>query len=178
MHYQELVDDALRGVVRRALGRVAASGLPGNHHLYLSFRSHHPGVRVPDHLRERYPDEITIVLQHQFWGLAVAEEGFEVTLSFNGVHEPLSVPFAALTGFVDPSVRFGLQFGAAGENARADDGRDGTAGADAEPDGTAGADAEPGGAAEGAEADGSAEGAEGAAAEGEKIVTLDRFRKK
>ena len=168
MHYQELVDDALRGVVRRALGRVAASGLPGNHHLYLSFRSHHPGVRVPDHLRERYPDEITIVLQHQFWGLAVAEEGFEVTLSFNGVHEPLSVPFAALTGFVDPSVRFGLQFGAAGENARADDGRDGTAGADAEP----------GGAAEGAEADGSAEGAEGGAAEGEKIVTLDRFRKK
>ena len=160
MHYQELVDDALRGVVRRALGRVAASGLPGNHHLYLSFRSHHPGVRVPDHLRERHPDEITIVLQHQFWGLSVAEEGFEVTLSFNGVHEPLSVPFAALTGFVDPSVRFGLQFGA-----RADDARDGTAGADAEP----------GGAAEGAEADGSAEGA---AADGEKIVTLDRFRKK
>lgn len=164
MHYQELVDDALRGVVRRALARVAASGLPGNHHLYLSFRAHHPGVRVPDHLREKYPDEITIVLQHQFWRLSVAEDGFEVTLSFNGVHEPLSVPFAALTGFVDPSVRFGLQFRGAGEGAGDGDG-EGTAGADAEPEGTA----------EGAEADTSAQGA---AADGEKIVTLDRFRKK
>ena len=162
MHYQELVDDALRGVVRRALGRVAASGLPGNHHLYLSFRSHHPGVRVPDHLREKHPDEITIVLQHQFWGLSVAEDGFEVTLSFNGVHEPLSVPFAALTGFVDPSVRFGLQFRVAGEGT-------------GDGEGMAEADSEPGGTAEGAEADADAEGA---AADGEKIVTLDQFRKK
>ena len=110
MHYKELVDDALRNVVREALSRVEDSGLPGNHHLYVSFRSHYPGVLVPDHLSQKYPDEITIVLQNQFWALSVGENSFEVTLSFNGAHELLSVPFGAITGFVDPSVRFGLQF--------------------------------------------------------------------
>ena len=115
MHYKELVDDALRNVVRQALARVAESGLPGNHHLYVSFRSHYPGVLAPEHLRQKYPDEITIVLQHQYWGLAVGEDSFEITLSFNGVHELLSVPFGAITGFVDPSVRFGLQFQVEGD---------------------------------------------------------------
>ncbi len=159
MRYKELVDDALRGVLRQALNRVADSGLPGNHHLYVSFRSHYPGVLVPDHLRQKYPDEITIVLQHQFWGLSVGEHGFEVTLSFNGANEQLAVPFAAITGFVDPSVRFGLQFQVEGEDAN-----------EAAPV-VVGRDM-----ANTQEVD--AEQPDGDPADGENIVTLDQFRKK
>jgi hypothetical protein len=110
MNYNGLVQDALRGVVRHALARVARQGLPGNHHLYIAFRTGHAGVDIPVYLRERYPDEMTIVLQHQFWGLVVRETDFEVQLSFNKTPEKLTIPFAALTGFFDPSVQFGLQF--------------------------------------------------------------------
>jgi hypothetical protein len=110
MNYNGLVQDALRGVVRQALARVARQGLPGNHHLYIAFRTGHAGVDIPVYLRERYPDEMTIVLQHQFWGLVVRETDFEVQLSFNKTPEKLTIPFAALTGFFDPSVQFGLQF--------------------------------------------------------------------
>lgn len=110
MHYKELMDRALRGVVREALTRVAKSGLPGSHHLYVTFRTKAPGVDLADRLRERFPDDMTIVLQHQFWGLEVHEDHFEITLSFNKLHERLVVPFDAITSFVDPSVQFGLQF--------------------------------------------------------------------
>ena len=110
LRYDKMVEDALRGVVRQSLAQVAKNGFPGNHHFYVTFRTAAPGVVLPGHLRAQYPEEMTIVLQHQFWGLEVDEEAFEVTLSFNKVHERLRVPFAALTGFVDPSVRFGLQF--------------------------------------------------------------------
>jgi hypothetical protein len=110
LRYDRMVEDALRGVVRRCLTQVAKNGFPGNHHFYVTFRTAAPGVVLPEHLRAQYPDEMTIVLQYQFWGLEVEAEAFEVTLSFNKVHERLRVPFAALTGFVDPSVRFGLQF--------------------------------------------------------------------
>ncbi len=108
--YESLVDEALRGVVRRVLTHAAERGLPGTHHFYISFRTSEPGVEMPEYLRTKYPDEMTIVLQHQYWGLEVTEQAFEVTVSFNKRNERLKVPFAALSAFVDPSVRFGLQF--------------------------------------------------------------------
>lgn len=113
LNYQALTEAALHGVVRQALLIAAQRGLPGQHHFYLTFRMGYPGVHVPDHLRERHPEEMTIVLQHQFWGLDVDEKQFAVTLSFNGQHERLTIPLAAITAFVDPSVQFGLQFSVA-----------------------------------------------------------------
>ena len=109
-HYDTLVDDALRSVVKRVLVQVAEKGLPGSHHFYISFRSTDPGVEIPDYLRAKYPEEMTIVLQHQYWDLILTEEFFEVTVSFNKQQERIKVPYAALSAFVDPSVRFGLQF--------------------------------------------------------------------
>ena len=111
LDYGQMMDTAMRGVVRAALMRVAEMGLPGNHNLYVTFRTDFPGVALPDYLRARYPDEMTIVLQHQFWGLQADEHKFSVSLSFNRVHERLVVPFPAITAFGDPSVQFGLQFG-------------------------------------------------------------------
>jgi hypothetical protein len=109
-HYDALVDDALRSVVRRVLVQVAETGLPGSHHFYISFRSTDPGVEIPEYLRAKYPEEMTIVLQHQYWDLVIGDTSFEVTVSFNKQQEHIKVPFAALSAFVDPSVRFGLQF--------------------------------------------------------------------
>jgi hypothetical protein len=109
-HYDTLVDDALRSVVKRVLRQVADKGLPGSHHFYISFRSTDPGVELPDYLRAKYPEEMTIVLQHQYWDLVVNDDFFEVTVSFNKQQEHIRVPFMALSAFVDPSVRFGLQF--------------------------------------------------------------------
>jgi hypothetical protein len=109
-HYDALVDDALRSVVRRVLTQVAETGLPGSHHFYISFRSGDPGVELPEYLRAKYPEEMTIVLQHQYWDLILHDDWFEVTVSFNKQQEHIKVPFAALSAFVDPSVRFGLQF--------------------------------------------------------------------
>jgi hypothetical protein len=108
--YQALTDAALRSVVRDALRRAEKAGLIGSHHFYLTFRTQFLGVAIPDFLREQYPEEMTIILQHQFWGLRVKEEGFEVTLTFRKLPATLSVPFAALTAFFDPGVQFGLQF--------------------------------------------------------------------
>lgn len=108
--YQALTDAALRSVVRDALKRIEKSGLIGSHHFYLTFKTQFPGVAIPDFLREQYPEEMTIILQHQFWGLRVKEDGFEVTLTFKKLPATLAVPFAALTAFFDPGVQFGLQF--------------------------------------------------------------------
>jgi hypothetical protein len=110
LRYDKMVEDALRGVVRDALVQTAEHGLFGEHHFYITFRTRYPGVQVPGHVLARHPDEMTIVLQHQFWGLEVGESHFQVTLSFSGVSERLSIPFAAITGFADPSAKFGLQF--------------------------------------------------------------------
>lgn len=110
LDYNQMVETALRGAVREALKRVAEFGLPGNHHFYITFRTDQAGVEVPGYLRERYPEEMTIVLQHQYWGLEPAEDHFQVTLSFNKVPERLVIPYAAITAFADPSVQFGLQF--------------------------------------------------------------------
>jgi hypothetical protein len=108
--YETLTDRALRGVVREALKRVQKQGLIGSHHFYLTFKTHDPGVEIPDFLKERYPDEITIVLQNQYSGLEVTDDAFQVMLTFQKLPATLFVPFAALTGFADPSVQFGLQF--------------------------------------------------------------------
>jgi hypothetical protein len=110
LHYPTLIDQAMRGVVRDVLRRVQATGLPGEHHFYISFSTLHPGVRMSEQLRSRYPKEITIVLQHQFWDFKIEEQQFQVTLSFGSVPEKLVVPFSALTAFADPSIKFGLQF--------------------------------------------------------------------
>ncbi|MEM9311765.1 MAG: ClpXP protease specificity-enhancing factor SspB [Pseudomonadota bacterium] len=110
--YDEIVQEALRAVVGRVLGSIEQSGgeLPGNHHFYITFKTGAPGVSIPPHLKERFPDEMTIVLQNKFWELEVREEGFSVGLSFNQIPAKLDVPFAAITAFVDPAVDFGLQF--------------------------------------------------------------------
>lgn len=110
IRYDLLVQDALRGVVKRVLVDAARDGLPGEHHFYVSFRTDKPGVRISTRLRERYPQDMTIVLQHQFDNLVVQDNAFEVGLSFSGVSERLRVPYEALTGFFDPSVQFGLKF--------------------------------------------------------------------
>ncbi len=109
--YDEIVQEALRAVVGRVLGEVEATGrLPGEHHFYITFKTAAPGVDIPRHLSERFPDEMTIVIQNRFWDLKVAENGFEVGLSFNQAPAKLVIPFAAITGFVDPAVNFALQF--------------------------------------------------------------------
>ncbi len=113
--YKALTDAALRGVVRDALRRVEKQGLIGAHHFRLTFKTRFPGVDIPEFLLEQYPDEMMIILQHQFWGLKVDDNQFEVTLSFRKVPATLTVPFAALTAFVDPGVQFGLQFREAAE---------------------------------------------------------------
>jgi hypothetical protein len=110
MNYGQLVETALRSVVETALRRAAEGRLPGNHHFYISFRTDHPSAKVSPVLKAQYPQEMTIILQHQYWDLEVSAEGFAVTLSFNKMHERLTVPYDALTGFYDPSVQFGLQF--------------------------------------------------------------------
>src|ERR671912_1782127 len=118
IRYDLLVQDALKGVVRKVLGDAAKDGLSGDHHFYISFRTDFPGVRLSNRLREKYPQDMTIVLQHQFWDLGVTEHTFEVGLSFSGVPERLLVPFDAVTGFFDPSVQFGLKFEVGGGEAQ------------------------------------------------------------
>ena len=110
IRYDLLVQDALRGVVRQVLNDVARNGLQGDHHFFITFKTAAPGLRLSSRMRDRYPDEMTVILQHQFWGLTVTEAGFEVGLSFNNMPERLFVPFAAITMFQDPSVTFGLKF--------------------------------------------------------------------
>lgn len=113
--YDEIVQEALRAVVGRVLGEVEAAGgvLPGAHHFYITFKTHAPGVQLRADLKERFPDEMTIVLQNKFWDLKVSDTGFSVGLSFNQRPAQVVVPFAAITAFVDPAVDFGLQFQAA-----------------------------------------------------------------
>ncbi|MDB5595999.1 MAG: Stringent starvation protein [Hyphomicrobiales bacterium] len=110
IRYDLLVQDALRSVVRKVMQEAAKEGLPGEHHFYITFRTTAPGVRLSSHMRAQYPDVMTIILQHQFWDLAVSEHNFEVGLSFRNIPERLLVPFDAVTEFYDPSVQFGLKF--------------------------------------------------------------------
>lgn len=152
MHYEALAQDALRGVVKSALKRAASpEGLPGAHHFYITFKTDAPGVSGPVDLLSKYPDEMTIVLQHQYWDLAPGETFFSVTLKFGGAPKRVSVPYAAVTRFYDPSVQFLLQFEVSGEPAEP-----AAAGAPEEPSEPPAAPTDP----------------------AEKVVSLDQFRKK
>ncbi|WP_119460180.1 ClpXP protease specificity-enhancing factor SspB [Rhodospirillaceae bacterium SYSU D60014] len=157
LRYDRLVEDALRSVVREALLQVAEHGLPGDHHFYITFHTNDPGVEIPEVLHAQYPEEMTIVLQHQFWGLEVEEKAFAVTLSFNNRHERLYVPFSAITAFADPAVKFGLQFEVSEADLRME--TQTTAGA-GQPD------------ADAAESEGDDD------QKSAEVVTLDAFRKK
>ena len=156
MRYDILAQEALRGVVRKVLAEVAKTGLPGDHHFFISFVTRAPGVRLSEKLLGQYDKEMTIVIQNQYWDLKVTETGFEVGLSFDGIPELLVIPFAAVKGFFDPSVQFGLQFdpatapGAEAIEAEADEDVSSIA---------ASSNAEP-------------------EKPGEKVVSLDAFRKK
>jgi hypothetical protein len=110
IRYDLLTQQALRGVVRSVLADAAKKGLPGEHHFYITFATKADGVRISERLLGQYPEEMTIILQHQFWDLKVGDDEFEVGLSFGGIPEKLTVPFEAINGFFDPSVQFGLQF--------------------------------------------------------------------
>ena len=167
IRYDVLAQEAMRGVLRRVMTDAAKQGLPGDHHFYITFLTQAPGVKLSPRLTTQYPQEMTIILQHQFWDLVVTDERFEVGLSFGGVPERLIVPFDAIKSFLDPSVQFGLQFNigeAASEPTERDKADASTALA------PAAAAAQP--AAE-AGADGEAKPSEGA-----EVVRLDRFRKK
>ena len=170
MRYDLLAQDALRGVVRFALKRVEKTGLPGEHHFYIAFDTNAAGVRISDRLRKQYPQEMTIVLQHQYWGLEVTDERFHVELSFDNIPEKLTVPFDAIKGFFDPSVQFGLQFeiGEANENVGPEEASEESTEAPAQAIGDV---------AEGAEAP-AADAEEDAEIPAEKVVSLDSFRKK
>jgi uncharacterized protein len=154
LRYDILAQEALRGVVRKVLAEVSRTGLPGDHHFFISFATRAPGVRISEELLKQYDKEMTIVLQNQYWDLKVTESAFEVGLSFNGQPEILVIPFAAIKGFFDPSVQFGLQFDPA--TAPTDDGE--------------------------SAADAATEAAVTGTSEeekpGEKVVSLDAFRKK
>jgi len=158
IRYDILAQEALRGVVRKVLGEVARTGLPGDHHFFISFVTQAPGVRLSQKLLGQYDKEMTIVLQNQFWDLKVTDTGFEVGLSFDGINELLFIPFSAIKGFFDPSVQFGLQFEVA----------------DVPADVQQETQDEPAPVEETVDVD------EPAAAEdsGEKVISLDSFRKK
>jgi len=154
MRYEAMAQDALRGVVKTALKRAAQEGLPGDHHFYITFKTRAPGVSGPAELLAKYPDEMTIVLQRQFWDLAPGETFFSVTLSFGKEPKKLSIPYAAVTCFYDPSVQFRLVFEVAAPPA--------------EPDEPEHAKSEPA----------VAHSATETAADAPKVVSLDQFRKK
>ncbi|MGH6856615.1 MAG: SspB family protein [Methylocella sp.] len=187
IRYDLLVQDAVRGVVRKVLADAARDGVPGEHHFYIGFRTHARGVRLSPRMRELYPDEMTIVLQHQFWDLSVAGEAFEVGLSFHNIPEMLRIPFDAVTRFADPSVGFELQFSVADEAAGPGAGDTGSAPPQAAPSNVleplveAEPLPEPGTARQTRKASEAAK-AEGAAAKPQKgepkVVSIDAFRKK
>lgn len=160
IRYDVLARDALRGVLRQVLKDAAANGLPGEHHFFITFSSTAEGVSLSPRLQSQYPQEMTIILQHQFWDLIVSDERFEVGLSFNGIPERLVVPFASIKSFFDPSVKFGLQF-------EASDAEEATL-ADEQPVSASQAASEPDDQPEPPTNDGG----------GAEVVRLDRFRKK
>lgn len=152
LRYDLMIEAALRDVVRETIVAVSQNGLPGEHHFYITFASTYPGVEIPDYLRKQYPEEMTIVLQYQFFGLALEDDCLKVTLSFNNIKERLVIPIDAITTFADPSVNFALQF----QTAAGETGEDPT-----DPSGPSGDDGE--------------------AAKDDKrgeVISLDKFRKK
>jgi len=155
--FDHMVEEAMRGVAARALAEAAAHGLPGDHHFYVAFRTHDEGVLIPAHLKATYPEEMTIVIQHQYWSLITRDDGFEIELAFGGRRERLVIPYAAMSGFVDPHAQFGLKFGRGADDAanEADD-------ATLEPPASTDAVSDN----------------ESTETPGEKVISLDSFRKK
>lgn len=199
IRYDLLAQDALRGVVRAVLADVAKNGLPGDHHFFIGFATTAPGVRISNRLRESYPEEMTVVMQHQFWDLEVTDTSFSISLSFNGVPERLVVPFSSIKGFLDPSVQFGLQFDPGTPVEANDAGEPVESSADTadlsdsalieKPSGKstkskaakarkAKADADTGAAADDASDSGDSESDGGDQPAGAEVVSLDNFRKK
>jgi hypothetical protein len=175
LRYDRMVENALRSVVSQALKHAAERGLSGDHHFYITFLTDHPGVVMPDHLRSHYPNEMTIVLQHQFWGLEVGPETFGVTLSFANEPERLTVPYTAISAFADPSVRFGLQFDV-GTGAFKPGEDDRVVRADLPPAGVEAANIRP--SAQKLDREAKAEsGPSPSDHDSDKVVTLDAFRK-
>lgn len=168
IRYDILAQAALRGVVRTVLADVAKKGLPGEHHFKITFATGAPGVRLSERMRAQYPQAMTIILQYQFWDLAVREEAFDVGLSFGGIPEKLTVPFDAVTAFFDPAVQFGFQFEPAATEAGGE--------ADAKP--AASASRPPAEPKKPEALPTPAESAEPATEAGGQVVSLDRFRKK
>ena len=163
MRYDLMAQDALRGVVRQALRKAGGpEGLPGQHHFYITFRTTAPGVDIDPTLLEKYPQEMTIVLEHQFWDLNVTETGFEVTLKFSGVPKYLKMPYSAISRFHDPSVGFHLQF----EQDPGEDEADLTGGDDDQPKAAAGGKSSP------------SKSKPAKSGDGAQVVSLDSFRKK
>jgi hypothetical protein len=172
IRYDVLARDALRGVLRRVLTDAAEHGLPGEHHFFITFLSTAEGVKLSPRLLAQYPEEMTIILQHQFWDLVVTEDRFEVGLSFGGIPERLVVPFAAIKSFLDPSVQFGLQFEPSDAAIETAAGNLPAVGApSALPVPTAAAESK-------AESKDEPAKEPGKAGEGAEVVRLDRFRKK
>jgi uncharacterized protein len=194
IRYDVLAQQALRGVVRTVLADAAKKGLPGEHHFKITFATTAPGVRLSDRMRAQYPEAMTIVLQHQFWDLAVDDEGFEVGLSFGGITERLAVPFDAVTAFYDPAVQFGFQFEAVEGEGEADKSAEAISPAAINPEAIGpevkSSDAKPAGrdgmfaarsTAKAAKADAQEPAApkpDSPASGGGEVVRLDRFRKK
>lgn len=185
IRYDRMVETALRGVVREAIAEAVGHGLPGEHHFYITFATTAPGVDIPTYLRERYPDEMTIILQHQFFGLSVDDEAMAVTLSFSGKQERLRVPLAAVTTFADPSVNFALQFQAVADSEEeqgVEEERDAPLSdaqepqPDSDPPVLAGLPAPP--ASDVKSEDGANKAETDPAEDGTNVITLDRFRKK
>ena len=178
IRYDILTQDAMRGVIRTVLKDAAARGLPGEHHFFITFDTRQPGVKLSPRIRAQYPEQMTIVLQHQFWDLAITDDGFEVGLSFGGVREKLVVPFAAVTSFADPAVKFAMQFtdlSAEAEGAENGAGADKPAAAplaklEAAAEAKSDADAKP--------AAGAPKSDDGGDKPSDKVVRIDRFRKK
>ncbi len=175
IRYDILAQEALRGVMRKVLAEVARTGLPGNHHFFITFLTGAPGVRISSRLRERYPEQMTIVIQFQYWDLKVSDTGFEIGLSFSDVPEKLEIPFSAVRGFYDPSVNFELEFDVKTEEAAATE----EAAETASPVAIAPEKrAETKGAAKKSKAESPQKTEEAAPAKGAEVVSLDAFRKK
>lgn len=174
IRYDILAQEALRGVMRKVLAEVARTGLPGNHHFFITFLTGAPGVRISSRLRERYPEQMTIVIQFQYWDLKVTDSGFEVGLSFSDIPEKLEIPFSAVRGFYDPSVNFELEFDVRTEPAEA-------AGPEQEQEdkpAPAPVRAKPAAAKKSAQAKKDEALEDPAPAKGAEVVSLDAFRKK
>ena len=176
IRYDILVQNALRGVIRKVLSEVAKTGLPGNHHFFITFVTNAPGVKVSNRMREQYPEQMTIVLQHQFWDLEVSENSFDVGLSFSDVPEKLHVPYSAIRGFYDPSVNFELEFDVENTDAVAAEPAE-TSGDDEEQPETAETATLPTPRKKKAKADEESDGDEPAPNGGADVVSLDSFRK-